>query len=420
MTATPQAVINSTVLIVGAGITGATLALVLADAGVPVLLVDRQPPPMPSPSPQPLDLRVGAIHAAAVGMFERLGVWSRLPAACRQPFGRIEVWDAGSRGHIGFDSAQLGQPWLGHIVENRALVAALHDRLRELPGVSLLAPVALADWQADAQAISVRLDDGRALSARLLVAADGAASPLRAQAGIATADDDFGQCALVCHVAMEIPHADTARQRFLPTGPLAFLPLADGRCSIVWSTTPAEAQRLAALPAEEFAQVLGAAFEHRLGAISGVGERAILPLRGREAARYLGPRLALIGDAAHVVHPMAGLGANLGIADAAALAQVVIAALRSGRDPGLTQTLRPYERARRSENLPVVHAIRGLHRLFAADAAPLRLLRGAGLLAVDRAGPIKRWLTAAACGLTDASLDDVWRSDDSRLKPLLP
>lgn len=393
------------VLIIGAGITGATLALALADAGVAVTLLDRQPaPPLPAPG-QPLGVRVSAIHAAAVALLDRLGVWSRLPEACRAPFGRIEAWDAGSGGRIGFDSAQIGQPWLGCIVENRALIAALHARLAALPAARLLAPATLDDWQVQRDRVIARLNDGHELTARLLVGADGAGSALRLRAGIAATADDFGQCALVCHVATEYPHADSARQRFLPTGPLAFLPQADGRCSIVWSTSPQAAQRLATLPADEFALELAVAFEHCLGQITAIGERVVIPLRGLEAASYVGPRLALIGDAAHVVHPMAGLGANLGIGDAAALAQVVIAALRSGRDPGLVQALRPYERLRRSENLPVVQAIRGLHRLFVASAAPLRLLRGAGLRAVDRAGPVKRLLTAAACGLADGAFE---------------
>lgn len=389
------------VLIVGAGITGATLALALADAGIAVTVLDREaPPPLPAPG-QPLDVRVSAIHAAAAGLLERLGAWPRLPAACRAPFGRIEVWDAGSRGSIRFDSAQIGQPWLGWIAENRAVVAALHARLAQLPAARVLAPAVLEDWEVRADRAIVRLGDGRELTARLLVGADGGGSPLRLRAGIAVASQDFGQCALVGHVATERPHGDVARQRFLPGGPLAFLPLADGRCSIVWSTTPLQAQRLAALPADEFMLELGLAFEHRLGRITAIGERAVIPLRGLEADRYVGPRLALIGDAAHVVHPMAGLGANLGIGDAAALARLVIAARRGGRDPGLLQTLRPYERARRSQNLPVVEAIVGLHRLFTAGAAPLRALRGAGLLAVDRSGPLKRLLTEAACGLAD-------------------
>lgn len=393
------------VLIVGAGITGTTLALALADAGVAVTLLDHQTaPPLPVPG-QPLDVRVSAIHAAAVALLNRLGAWSRLPAACRAPFGRIQVWDAGSAGHIGFDSAQIGQPWLGHIVENRALVGALHARLSELPVARVLAPTVLDDWQAQAGQVIARFGDGSKLTARLLVGADGAASPLRLRAGIAAQTDDFGQCALVCHVTTERPHTDTARQRFLPTGPLAFLPLADGRCSIVWSTSPQEAQRLVALPAGEFAVELGVAFEHRLGRITAIGARAVIPLRGLEADCYVGPRLALVGDAAHVVHPMAGLGANLGIGDAAALARVAIAALRSGRDPGLSQTLRPYERARRSQNLPVLQAIVGLHRLFTTAAAPLRVLRGGGLLAVDRAGSLKRLLTAAACGLADGAFE---------------
>lgn len=392
---------DAEVLIVGAGITGAALALALADAGVPVALIDRDTPPPPQ-ADQPLDVRVSAIHAAAAGWLARLGAWDLIPAASRAPFGRIEVWDALSAGRIGFDSADIGEAWLGHIVENRALVAALHARLSQLPAAQVLAPAAWDDWQVEADGVCLRLTDGRKLTARLLVGADGGASPLRLRAGIAAVDEPFGQCALVCHVVTEHPHGDTARQRFLPTGPLAFLPLADGRSSIVWSTTPTEAQRLAALSADEFAVELGAAFGERLGAIGAVGERAVIPLRGREAARYVGPRLALVGDAAHVVHPLAGLGANLGLGDAAQLAAGVIGALKTKRDPGQDRVLRAYERARHSQNLPVVQAIVGLHRLFTATPPPLRLLRGAGLLAVDRAAPLKRLFTTAACGLDDA------------------
>lgn len=393
---------DAEVLIVGGGITGAALALALADAGVSVALLDRDAPPVLQ-TDQPLDVRVSAIHAAAAGWLQRLGAWDLLPAACRAPFGRIEVWDASSAGRIGFDSADIGQPWLGHIVENRALVAALHARLAQLPAAHVLASAECDDWQVETDGVRLRLANGRDLTARLLVGADGAASPLRLRAGIAAVDEPFGQCALVCHVATEQPHGDTARQRFLPTGPLAFLPLADGRSSIVWSTTPPEAQRLAALPADEFAVELGTAVGERLGAIGAVGERAVIPLRGREAARYVGPRLALVGDAAHVVHPLAGLGANLGLGDAAQLAAAVTGALRAGRDPGQDHLLRAYERTRRSQDLPVVRAIVGLHRLFTAKAPPLRVLRGAGLLAVDRAAPLKRLFTTAACGLDDAA-----------------
>ena len=393
------------VLIVGGGITGAALALLLADAGVPVAVIDRAiATPMPH-ADQPLDLRVSAIHVAAGGLLERFGAWDRIPPACRAPFGRIEVWDAASAGHIGFDSADIGQPWLGHIVENRALVAALHSRLAQLPAARVLAPAVWDDFdvQADRQTgrVCLRLDDGRTLTARLLVGADGASSPLRLRAGIAAADQPFGQCALVCNVVTECPHDDTARQRFLPTGPLAFLPLADGRSSIVWSTTPQEAGRLAALPADDFTRELADAFGQRLGAIGAVGERAVIPLCGREAAHYVGPRLALVGDAAHVVHPLAGLGANLGLGDAAQLAAQVIDALRAGRDPGHGGLLRAYERTRRSRDLPVVRAIVGLHRLFTAGAPALRTLRGAGLLAVDRTPPARRLFTTAACGLDD-------------------
>jgi 2-octaprenylphenol hydroxylase len=398
-------VTDGDVVIVGGGITGAAAAVALAGAGARVTLLDRQaPPPLPA-SGAALDLRVSAIHAAAAGWFTRLGVWPLVPASHRSPFGGIQVWDAGSNGRIGFDSADLGRPWLGHIVENRALVAALHGRLAAQPTAHRLVPAQLHHWRADERGVHLRLADGSSLQARLLVGADGADSPLRLGAGIASHDTPYGQCALVCNVGTEKPHNAVARQRFLPTGPLAFLPLADGRSAVVWSTTPGEAARLAALPEKPFALELETAFEGRLGAVQTVGERAVLPLRGRLAERYVGPRLALLGDAAHVVHPMAGLGANLGLGDAAQLAGMVIDALRDGRDPGAPDGLRRYQRARRAQNLPVVQAIGALHRLFGATATPLRALRGAGLRLTDRAGPLKRALTAAACGLDDPAFD---------------
>ncbi|GAB4356113.1 MAG: UbiH/UbiF family hydroxylase [Immundisolibacter sp.] len=398
------AVTDGDVVIVGGGITGAAAAVALASAGARVTLIDHQAPPLAA-SDAALDVRVSAIHAAAAGWLTRLEVWSLVAADRRTPFGGIQVWDAGSSGHIGFDSAELGQPWLGHIVENRALVAALHRRLTALPTACRRAPAQLDHWHTDTHGVHLRLDDGSRLHARLLIGADGADSPLRLGAGIACYDTPYGQCALVCHVGTEKPHQAIARQRFLPTGPLAFLPLADGRSSIVWSTTPDQATRLQALPAAQFALELAAAFEWRLGAVTTVGERVILPLRGRLAERYIGPRLALLGDAAHVVHPMAGLGANLGLGDAAQLTGIVIDALRAGRDPGAADGLARYQRTRRAQNLPVVQTIAALHRLFGATTAPLRALRGVGLRLTDHAGPLKRALTMAACGLDDPAFD---------------
>ena len=258
------------VLIVGAGITGATLALALADAGVAVTLLDRE----------------AAAVAAGAGTAARRAR-QRHPRRGRRPArapGRLAAVACGLPGavrpHRGVGRRFGGQHRLRQR-RNRPAVAGLRSSRtgpwwrrctrawRELPAARVLAPAVLDDWEVRADRAIVRLGDGRELTARLLVGADGAASPLRLRAGIGAAADDFGQCALVCHVATERPHADTARQRFLPTGPLAFLPLADGRCSIVWSTTPPEAQRLAALPAGEFALELGRAFEHRLGADHG-------------------------------------------------------------------------------------------------------------------------------------------------------
>ncbi len=232
-----------------------------------------------------------------------------------------------------------------------------------------------------------------------MVGADGADSRVRALAGIDEHRREYDQEAVVATVTTERSNPAIAWQRFLTTGPLAFLPLADGRSSIVWSTGPAEAARLVELPEDEFRAVLGEAFEHRLGAVTAVGRRARFTLRRAHAARYVGPRLALVGDAAHVVHPLAGQGVNLGLLDAATLAEVLLQGRARGCDLGALALLRRYERWRKGENLAMLAALDGLKRLFGASAPPLRWARSAGLSLVDRFPPAKRFFMRRAMGL---------------------
>ncbi|HSH30341.1 MAG TPA: UbiH/UbiF/VisC/COQ6 family ubiquinone biosynthesis hydroxylase [Thiohalobacter sp.] len=385
------------VIIAGGGVVGASLACALADAGLRIALIDAHEPETDWPADS-IGQRVYAVTCAAQTLFERLGVWEGICQRGVSPYQAMEVWDAGGPGRIRFDAAEVGEPWLGHIVEQRVIQAALLDGQRARPGLERLCPAVLADFHIGAAGASVRLEDGREFAAALLVGADGAGSRVRELAGIGIETHDYEQTAVVAVVATERPHAAVARQRFLPDGPLAFLPLRDGRCSIVWSTTPAAAERLLALPAEEFCIELGQAFDYELGAIMRVSGRGGFPLRRLHAVDYVQQRLALVGDAAHVIHPLAGQGVNLGLLDVAALAEVVADTAAAGRDIGSHASLRRYERWRRGDNALMQSAMDGFNWLFASPLAPVRLLRNLGLGTVDRLTPIKSLLARHAMG----------------------
>ena len=390
------------VIVSGAGLTGLATALALGQAGFQVALLAGEELPRQWP-PGSIDARVYAISRASQRLLEQLGAWPDIvPLA--QPYRDMRVWDAGSRGAVHFDAAELGEPDLGYIIESRVMARALAGRLEALETVTCLCPARLADFTPareapDGQYLRVSLEDGRSLTARLLVGADGKASRVRERAGIPVRVTDYGQQALVATVATEKPHRETAWQRFLPSGPLAFLPLYDGRCSIVWSATRAFAEGLRALDEAAFCHALGEAFEYRLGAITGVGERLLFPLAAQSAVHYVQPRLALVGDAAHVVHPLAGQGVNLGFKDVAELARVLVAARAAGRDPGAFTVLRRYARARRGDNQATLFAMTAFKEGFGAEDAPLCLLRGLGMQLFDRIGPVKRQLVRAAMGL---------------------
>ena len=385
------------VIISGGGVVGASLACALADAGLRVALIDAREPVTEWPAGS-VDQRVYAITCASQALFERLGVWEDMVRRGVSPYQEMEVWDAGGPGRIHFDAAELGEPRLGHIIEQRVIQAALLGGEQARPGVERLCPAVLADFSVEDAHASVRLEDGRTLTAALLVGADGAGSRVRELAGIGVEVHDYEQTAVVAVVATERPHAATARQRFLTTGPLAFLPLYDGRCSIVWSTTPAEAERLLALPEAEFCIELGQAFDYALGAVTSASERGGFPLRRLHATNYVQQGVALVGDAAHVIHPLAGQGVNLGLLDAAALAEVLGAARAAGREIGSHLTLRRYERWRRGENALMQSAMDGFRHLFASPLAPVRVLRNLGLSGVDRLTPLKSVLARHAMG----------------------
>ncbi len=385
------------VLIVGAGMIGATLACALSGHGLRVVLLDKSMPD--TEIPEKYDLRVSAIGLGSQRVFERLAVWSDIAGARISPFEHMFVWDAGSAGSIEFDAARIGVPYLGHIIENRIISSALVRRLAHQPDVVLRYPAPVTDITAGPNRIVARLAD-RDIEADLLVGADGSSSTVRCLLGIPARSDSYAQSAIVAYVETELPHRRTAWQRFLPSGPLAFLPLADGASSIVWSVDQPLAERLLGMSDAEFAAELERAFEQRLGRIVSVGPRQAFPLRRVNAISDVGPRSVLIGDAAHTVHPLAGQGANLGIADAAALAEVLVAAHRRGRDIGGAPVLRHYARWRKSENGLMLDALHGLKSLFGAQAGLIRGLRGVGLTLTDRSGPLKNAIIRRAVGVS--------------------
>ena len=386
-------------VIAGGGMVGSTLACALRDADLKIALLESAPLERIRPGEE-TDLRVSAINRASQRIFAAVGAWSDMTAWRVSPFRDMRVWDAGGFGHIHFDSATLGEPLLGWIIENRVIQYALLERVRQLPAVDLLCPAALETaWPEDAGHWRVRLTDGREFTTRLLVGADGAQSKVRELAEIDTRGWSYHQKALVANVRTAEPHQETAWQRFLPTGPLAFLPLHDGRCSIVWSTTPEQADQLLALDEYDFAHMLTEAFERRLGEIVQVGPRSAFPLRLQHARAYVKPGLALIGDAAHVVHPLAGQGVNLGLLDAATLAEVLLDGLAAGHEVGALRVLRRYERWRKSDNLPMLGIMDGFKRLFGNSLPPVRLLRNLGLNLTDAAGPLKNAMARRAMGL---------------------
>ena len=384
------------VIIVGAGMVGAALACALADSPLRVALLERRPP---SPPGDAVGLRVSAIAPASQRILQRLVTWPESHPRL-SPYREMRVWDASGGHGIHFDSAELGTPQLGWIVENQLLQFSLWRRAAAHTNIDLLCPAGLNDVTWDDDCARLRLDDGVLVTSTLLIGADGARSRVRELAGIGLAQRNYRQSAIVAIVATARPHRETAWQCFLPTGPLAFLPLADGRCSIVWSTRTELAEALLALDDAAFNDRLGAAFGHTLGAVRVASQRVAFPLYLQHTRRYVQPGLALIGDAAHVVHPLAGQGVNLGLLDAASLAQVLQQAHARCRPLGTLTTLRRYERWRRSENELMLAAMDGIERLFDNALPPLAWLRRNGLALSDRLTPLKRLLAERAMGLT--------------------
>jgi 2-octaprenylphenol hydroxylase len=385
-------------IIVGGGMVGSALGCALAEQGFEVCVIEYREPQSHWPADE-VDLRVSALSRASQCILENLQVWERMAGMRVSPYADMHVWDAGGSGSIHFSAADIGEANLGHIVENRVTQLALWERLGALPSAVRLCPAAVETLEFGSEP-GVTLKSGERLRARLLVGADGRESQVRRLAGIGTQGWDYDQHAIVATIRPANHHRDTAWQRFMPRGPLAFLPIDDGRCSIVWSTSPQAAKELMALDDEAFCQALGRASEGVLGEILEVGPRGVFPLRLGHAETYIREGLALVGDAAHAVHPLAGQGVNLGFLDAASLAEVLIEARQMGREIGSYSTLRRYERARKGANMGMLGAMDLFKRLFSNEIVPLRLARNLGLSLTDRAGPVKQLIIRRAMGLT--------------------
>ena len=385
------------VIIVGGGPVGLAQALALTrfQHGLRVALVDRRQFTVPD------DKRAFALSAGVRRVLSTLGVWEAL-AAEAQPIRAMKITDSGT-GDISrpvfltFEGdVAPGEPY-AHMAPNRVLTKVLLEAVQAR--VDFVAPVEVTGYAADTASAILSLKDGRTLRAPVIVAADGAMSALRAMAGIAVISHDYKQSGIVTTIAHELPHEGVAYEHFLPAGPFASLPLSGNRSSLVWTESTEEAARLKSLPIDEVAGRIEAAMGSALGKVTVEEGLQSFPLRLQLAREFVAPRLALIGDAAHVIHPLAGQGLNLGLKDVAALAETLVDAMRLGLDHGAPDVLARYQEWRRFDTSLMAAVTDNLNRLFSNDVAPVRAVRDVGLGLVDRMAPVKDALIARAAGL---------------------
>jgi len=394
------------IAICGGGMVGATVAALIRSEPqlreLRIALIEARFPNQPPGND--IDIRVSAVSRASQRILTRAGAWPLLPAAQRAPYGDMVVWDARSQhgeNALRFSASSLGEPDLGHIIANNwlqwsVLEASRDERVTrfasELSGLTL-----------EAQAAQLKLADGRRITARLVIGADGARSISRELVGIAARIKPYQQTALVTHVRTEHPHQQTAWQRFLPAGPIAFLPLNDGRSSIVWTTTPEHAAELVQMDDTALGEAIATASDYALGDVAVAAPRGSFPLQLAQVDEYTRQRFVLVGDAAHTVHPLAGQGVNLGFMDAASLVQVFSEARAAGASvEALSElpVLRRYERWRKTENTAALALVDGINRLFSNDTQSIGVLRRVGLRVIEQLPMAKRMLMQRALGLT--------------------
>ncbi|MCW0235436.1 MAG: UbiH/UbiF/VisC/COQ6 family ubiquinone biosynthesis hydroxylase [Ferrovibrio sp.] len=391
------------VAVIGGGLNGLTQAIALARHGISVAVIDREDPARATAAG--FDGRVSAIALASQRMLDAIGLWRHVSAA--QPMWDIRVSDGDSLLFVHYDHTDIGSDPFGYLVENRVTRLAQQAALADCPNLELIAPMTARhiDYGAagsGAPAV-LDLDNGRRIGARLVIGADGRQSAVRREAGIRTIDWSYNQTGIVCTVQHELPHEGVAQERFLPAGPFAILPMTDDeagrhRSSLVWTEPTERAAAIMALDDAGFVAEMRQRFGTGYGDCAVVGPRWSYPLSFMLATRYAGHRMALIGDAAHGIHPIAGQGLNLGLRDIAALTEAVVEARRLGLDIGRSDVLDRYERWRRVDNVVLGAVTDGLTRLFSNDIAPLRIARDLGLGVVNRIGPLKKLFMRHAMG----------------------
>ncbi|EES6250819.1 FAD-dependent 2-octaprenylphenol hydroxylase [Escherichia coli] len=389
------------VAIVGGGMVGLAVACGLQGSGLRVAVLEQRVPE-PLAADAPPQLRVSAIDAASEKLLTRLGVWQDILSRRASCYHGMEVWDKDSFGHISFDDQSMGYSHLGHIVENSVIHYALWNKAQQSSDITLLAPAELQQVAWGENETFLTLKDGSMLTARLVIGADGANSWLRNKADIPLTFWDYQHHALVATIRTEEPHDAVARQVFHGEGILAFLPLSDPHlCSIVWSLSPEEAQRMQQASEDEFNRALNIAFDNRLGLCKVESARQVFPLTGRYARQFAAHRLALVGDAAHTIHPLAGQGVNLGFMDAAELIAELKRLHRQGKDIGQYIYLRRYERSRKHSAALMLAGMQGFRDLFSGTNPVKKLLRDIGLKLADTLPGVKPQLIRQAMGLND-------------------
>lgn len=395
------------VVIVGGGMVGSMLCAALATAqpqhGEPFkvcILEDRLPEAFSPGANPPYDLRVSALSVASQHMLQRVGAWDGIVSRRCCQYKRLSVWDGERAGRTDFNSADINTGHLGHIVENRVLQLALHDVISKLSNVTVLSPARLSRFRLTSSNVQLTLEDNRCLHAKLIVGADGAHSMVRRQAGIVMDKKTYPQHALVATIDTALPQQDITWQRFVPTGPQAFLPLSGQQGSIVWYHSAEEIARLSLLDDEAFIDQLQTTFPKELGLVKSVQARGSFPIAKAHAKDYVTHRVALVGDAAHTVHPLAGQGVNIGLLDAASLAQVLAIAREKGRDVGTEAILRRYHRWRYGENQLMISALDAMYQAFKPRPPLVQQVRSASLNLVDQVDPIKRMVMRHAMGVS--------------------
>jgi len=385
------------VIIVGGGMVGLALACALRNAGLHIVVIERGEPQVRTSLGR--DCRVSAIVRGNVKILEGLGVWQYLKDDAG-PMRAMRVWDNQEAGGIRFDCSEIEADALGYLIENSCTQRAMHQAILESDTVEFCCPAEITGLEWHEDQVSVALADGRVMHTPLIVGADGGRSWVREQAGIGVWQRDYKQQGIVATVRPEHPHHGNAFQRFLPTGPLAMLPMTGGVCSIVWSAENSEAERLTAMDDETFLDALNLTFGPVLGRIVEAGERAAFPLKGQLAKHFVRERVALVGDAAHCIHPLAGLGVNLGIRDAMVLAQEIIDAKRFDEDWGELSVLDRYMKQRLPDVLSIMASMEGFHQIFTGTLPGLKELRGLGMRLMGNSGAIKQLLMRNSTGLS--------------------